>query len=89
MPRESFISSLVDTQLMLTIAQASATFVAIMAGFFTTKIISISSDKKRIESRIVEGNIIRQGREIKIRDYRETVDYVGLSAQLAILSMTY
>jgi len=76
MPGESLISSLVDTQLMLTIAQASATFVAIMAGFFTTKIISISSDKKRIENKIAEGNITRQDKEIKIRDYKEIINYI-------------
>lgn len=73
LPDENLISSIVDTQLMLTIAQASATFVAIMAGFFTTKIISISSDKKRIENKISEDDIIRQGKEIKIRGYKEII----------------
>jgi hypothetical protein len=73
MPDENMISSMVDTQLMLTIAQASATFVAIMAGFFTTKIISISSDKKRIESKIAEDDIKRQGKEMKIMDYKEII----------------
>ena len=50
---------MVDTQLMLTIAQASATFVA-------TKIILISSDKKRIESKIAEDDIKRGGAELLV-----------------------
>ena len=76
MPDENMISSMVDTQLMLTIAQASATFVAIMAGFFTTKVISISSDRKRIENKITEDNIIRQGKEVKIRGYKEIISNI-------------
>lgn len=34
---------------MTTIAQSSATFIAITAGFFTTKIISLSTEKSRLE----------------------------------------
>jgi hypothetical protein len=36
-------------QLLSTLAQAAATFVAIVAGFYTTKIITISTDKNRLE----------------------------------------
>ena len=36
---------------MTTIAQISATFIAITAGFYTTKIISIINDKSRIKGR--------------------------------------
>lgn len=39
---------------MFTIAQVSATFVAIIAGFYTTKVISISSEKQRIRNKIGE-----------------------------------
>jgi predicted RND superfamily exporter protein len=45
---------MVDTSLLLAISQASATFVAILAGFYTTKIISISSEKKKLHSKIRE-----------------------------------
>lgn len=60
----SAISSLVDIELLNTIAQISATFIAITAGFYTTKIISIVNEKSRISSRIneyeVELNLLRQ-----------------------------
>lgn len=54
---------------MLTISQASATFVAIIAGFFTTKIISISNDKKRIKNKLAEFDIELGTRQGIIRDY--------------------
>ncbi len=39
---------------MTTIAQISATFIAITAGFYTTKIISIINDKSRVKGRAKE-----------------------------------
>ena len=42
---------------MITLAQISATFIAITAGFYTTKIISIVNDKARIKGRIDEYKI--------------------------------
>ena len=39
---------------MTTIAQISATFIAITAGFYTTKIVSIINDKSRIKGRTKE-----------------------------------
>lgn len=45
------------SSLMSTIAQTAATFVAILAGFYTTKIISIAGDKNRIENKIQEINL--------------------------------
>jgi hypothetical protein len=39
---------------MTALAQVSATFIAITAGFYTTKIISITNDKARINGRIRE-----------------------------------
>jgi hypothetical protein len=39
---------------MTTLAQISATFIAITAGFYTTKIISITNDKSRIKGRTKE-----------------------------------
>jgi hypothetical protein len=44
----------VDISLMLTIAEVSATFVAIVSGLYTSKIISLSSDKQKIRGRIQE-----------------------------------
>jgi hypothetical protein len=41
-----------DIPLFHSIAQTSATFVAIIAGFYATKIISLSNDKRRILQRI-------------------------------------
>jgi hypothetical protein len=41
---------------MSTIAQISATFIAITAGFYTSKIISIANEKTRISGRIREIN---------------------------------
>ena len=43
---------MVDTSLLLAISQASATFVAILAGFYTTKVLSIASEKKKLHSKI-------------------------------------
>ncbi len=43
-----------DTQLMYTIAQVSAAFVAIIAGFYTSRILSLSSEKQRIQNKISE-----------------------------------
>jgi hypothetical protein len=48
------VSLVIDIPLMHTIAQASATFIAILAGFYTAKVLSISSDKERIRRRIKE-----------------------------------
>lgn len=45
---------MVNAQLMFTIAQVSAAFVAIIAGFYTSKIITISSEKQRIRNKIAE-----------------------------------
>ena len=45
------------SSLMPTIAQTAATFVAILAGFYTTKIISIAGDKNRIENKLQEINL--------------------------------
>jgi hypothetical protein len=39
---------------MTALAQISATFIAITAGFYTTKVISITNDKSRINGRIKE-----------------------------------
>lgn len=41
-------SQVVDTQLFLTIAQVSATFIAILAALYTTKIISLANEKNTI-----------------------------------------
>jgi hypothetical protein len=43
-----------DIPLFHTIAQTSATFVAIVAGFYTLKIVTLSNDKRRLLQRINE-----------------------------------
>jgi hypothetical protein len=40
----------------MTIAQVSATFIAADSGFFTSKVISIASDKDKIRSKLSELN---------------------------------
>lgn len=69
-------SVVVNVPLMLTIAQASATFVAIIAGFFTTKIISISNDRKRILNKLAECNIQLQGRNDILSEYEGTIEEI-------------
>jgi hypothetical protein len=55
---------MVETQFLHSIAEVSATFVAIIAGFYTTKIISLLNDKRRILQRINTLDI-----EIRTKDY--------------------
>ena len=43
---------LIDDVLMSALAQAAATFIAILAGFYTSKILTIAGDKNRIEHKI-------------------------------------
>jgi hypothetical protein len=57
--------SLSNGQLMSTLAGAASAFVDIMAGFYTTKVFSISTDKKRLEIEINDRNLqIQQKNEI-------------------------
>jgi len=42
---------------MSTLAGAASAFVAILSGFYTTKVFSISTDKKRFENKINEINL--------------------------------
>lgn len=44
--------SLANGQLMSTLAEAAATFVAIVAGFYTTKIFTLKTDKNRVEYKL-------------------------------------
>lgn len=67
------ISIAIDIPLMHAIAQSSATFVAILAGFYIAKILSISGDMRRIT--------------VKIREYdneigRETSDIQSLASRI-------
>jgi hypothetical protein len=48
------LSPYIDVALMTTIAQSAATFIAITAGFFTTKIISLSTERSRLIRRLAE-----------------------------------
>ena len=55
-----------DVSLLLTISQASATFVAILAGFYTTKVLSISNEKKRLHSitKAIDNELRSRGRTV-------------------------
>lgn len=46
------IDFLTEEPLMSALTQSAATFVAILAGFYTTKILTIASDKNRIEHKM-------------------------------------
>jgi uncharacterized metal-binding protein len=48
------LSFVLDIPLTHTLAQASATFIAIVAGFYIAKILSIASDKNRVAAKIKE-----------------------------------
>lgn len=52
----------VDVTLLINIGVAGATFVAIVAAFFTTKIISLAGDKQRIKNQIASIDSELQGR---------------------------
>jgi hypothetical protein len=68
------VHRLVDAPLMLTIAQVSATFVAIVAGLYTSKILSISSEKQRIQNKIAEIDAEARQRHSIIDDYQSRID---------------
>jgi hypothetical protein len=64
----------VNAQLMFTIAQVSSAFVAIVAGFYTSKIITISSEKQRIQNKIAETNTEIEHRAKIANVYQGRVD---------------
>jgi hypothetical protein len=61
-----------DIPLFHSIAQTSATFVAIIAGFYTTKIISLSNDKRRILQRINELDNEIQAKRVYLEELKKT-----------------
>jgi hypothetical protein len=63
---------LVDIPLFHSIAQTSATFVAIIAGFYTTKIIALSNDKRRILQRINELDNELQVKKVYLEGLKKT-----------------
>lgn len=70
----SDISVFIDIPLMNTIAQSSATFIAITAGFFTTKIISLSTEKSRLERRKNEIESELRATSQKQSEYKKQMD---------------
>ena len=66
------ISIVADIPLLHTIAQTSATFVAIIAGFYTTKIISLSNEQRRILQRINELDNELQEKTVYYNSLKET-----------------
>src|SRR2546422_8453841 len=62
---------------MFIIAQVSATFVAIVAGFFTTKLISIAGDKKRIVNLIKEKELVIENRQNSIKSHESAIEEIA------------
>jgi hypothetical protein len=69
----------VTSELMLTIAQVSATFVAIIAGFYTTKILSISSEKQRVRNKIKEIEAEINQRNDNVLVYQDRIKEIYLN----------
>jgi len=66
-----------DTQLTNTLVQVSGIFVAIMGGFFTTKMLSMSTEKNRIQRKITEiDSEIDNNRDV-VSHYQDIVDNLG------------
>jgi hypothetical protein len=59
---------------MFALAETAAIFVAILAGFYTTKLITIASDKKRLLIRIGEVNNEIEWRKRKAEDLWSKID---------------
>jgi hypothetical protein len=70
------ISGFIDISLMNTITQSSATFIAITAGFFTTKIISLSTEKSRLERRKNEIESELRAYRQKQSEYKKQIDHL-------------
>jgi hypothetical protein len=70
------LSSVLDIPLIHTLAQASATFIAILAGFYTTKVLSIASDKNRLAAKIKEIHNELQWRKEYAMELREKVNRI-------------
>ena len=71
------LSSVLDPTLTSTVVQATATFVAIIAGFYTTKIIALSTEIERLKQRLREilGEITyRNGKIVTLQQRQQRVD---------------
>lgn len=61
---------------MHTLAQASATFIAILAGFYTNKVLSIASEKNRLAAKIKEIQNEVEWRKDYATEIRKKVDEI-------------
>jgi hypothetical protein len=68
--------SLANGQLMSTLAEAAATFVAIVAGFYTTKIFSIKSDKNRLDSSIKQLKLEKEHISLDVNYYKSEIQKI-------------
>jgi hypothetical protein len=66
--------TLSNGQLMSTLAGAASAFVAILAGFYTTKIFSISTDKNRLKKEIDSLSLKLQHKREIVKKYEEQRD---------------
>lgn len=64
-------------QLMYTVAQVSGIFIAILGGFLTTKLLTISTDKNRLTSQIEEIKTKTDNHNKIIEHYTEIKDNIG------------
>jgi hypothetical protein len=69
-------SFVLDIPLMHTLAQASATFIAILAGFYTNKVLSIVFEKNRLAAKIKEIQNEVEWRKEHATDIRKKVDRI-------------
>jgi hypothetical protein len=67
---------MVGTDWLFTVAQASATFVAIVSAFFTTKILSISSEKRTLQNRVSVINSELDSRKKLLSEHRSEIDSI-------------
>jgi len=65
-----------NPDLMFALAQISAVFVAIIAGFYTTKVLSISNERKRLRNRIEEIDLEINGKKPIINNYNTIIDNI-------------
>ena len=64
-------------QLMYTVAQVSGIFIAILGGFLTTKLLTISTDKNRLTSQIEEIKTKTDNHNKIIEHYTKIKDNIG------------
>jgi peptidoglycan hydrolase CwlO-like protein len=68
---------LIDPEWLYTLVQAGATFSAIVGAFFTTKILTIASEKRALQNRIAQLWEEISQRQNQIQQMQDKVDTVN------------